>query len=157
VTTKDIFPVERSDDVHSTLEGLTDNELYLYESMLRITFPIYRDENVKSVKELTSDHLLVEFKSGLRTIFCRRGQEFLNIRDPEGYHSDAQILYEFKHMVIYWMRRRGMTQQQLAKMTGYSESAISRYINHNRMPDILVLSKLANALDVTIDAFFLYY
>ena len=148
---------ERSDNVHSTLDGLTDNELYMYELMLKITYPIYKDENVKSVKELTDRHLLVNFKNGSRTIFCRFGHQFLNVRDPEGVHSDAQILYEFKHMVRYWMARRGINQQQLAKLTGYSESAISRYINHNRMPDILTLSKLANALDVTVDAFFLYY
>ena len=34
--------------MHSTLEGLTDNELYMYELMLKITYPIYKDENVKS-------------------------------------------------------------------------------------------------------------
>ena len=143
--------------MYSTLEGLSDNELYLYESMLRIMFPIYRDENVKSVKELSSDHLLVNFKSGSRTIFCRQGQEFLNIRDPEGVHSDGQILYEFKHMVIYWMRRRGISQQQLARLCGYTEASLSRYINHTRMPNILTLFRLADALDVTVDSFFLYY
>ena len=46
---------------------------------------------------------------------------------------------------------RGMTQEELAKKTGVSQSQIARYENGNFEPNLDTLKALARELDVTID------
>ena len=48
-------------------------------------------------------------------------------------------------------KARGLTQQQLADMVGVSNVSLSNYERGAQMPDILTISKIANALGVSTD------
>jgi Zn-dependent peptidase ImmA (M78 family) len=55
-------------------------------------------------------------------------------------------------LVIETARRaRGVTQEELAESVGIRQGALSRYENGLRQPDEQILTKLADALDVTAD------
>lgn len=47
-------------------------------------------------------------------------------------------------------RQRKMTQEQLGELLGVSSKSISRWENGNTMPDILMISDIANILDVQV-------
>ena len=49
------------------------------------------------------------------------------------------------------MKDLGMNQKDLARETGLTESAISRYINGQRQPRLYNLIKIADALEMTVD------
>ena len=49
------------------------------------------------------------------------------------------------------MELLGMTQKDLARETGLTESAISRFINGQRQPRLYNLIKIADALEMTVD------
>ena len=49
------------------------------------------------------------------------------------------------------LKRNGLTQRELAKRTGISESTISRYVNENRVPTNSAIINLSNVLHTTSD------
>ena len=49
------------------------------------------------------------------------------------------------------MELLGMSQKDLARETGLTESAISRFINGTRQPRLYNLIKIADALEMTVD------
>lgn len=51
------------------------------------------------------------------------------------------------------MKEKGMSQKQLAKASGITEAAISKYISGEREPRITFLKRIADALDVPADEF----
>lgn len=55
---------------------------------------------------------------------------------------------EFAERLKKLRKEQGYTQQQLANLLGYSKSAISMYENGEREPELSVIQKIANILDV---------
>lgn len=158
MATSNKYSKKEVDIIYSTLSGISESELYLYQSLLNRMYPTIRDEEVESVKEICCDHLLVNFKNtGNRFIWCNLDQEILNIPDEWTEKSEVQVAYEFKHMIKYWIRRRVISQKMLSDITGYTTTSISRYINCERTPDLYILRKLAEALNITVDKFYLNY
>lgn len=49
------------------------------------------------------------------------------------------------------IRTKGISQKELAKKTGITESAISCYVNGTRVPRSDVLSRIAKVLDISTD------
>lgn len=49
------------------------------------------------------------------------------------------------------LRKKHMTQKQLAKLIDTTEVSISRYVNNNRVPKGDMIAKIASALDTTSD------
>lgn len=49
------------------------------------------------------------------------------------------------------LKEHKMTHRDLASATGLTESAVSRYINGNRIPNVKNLLKISKALGVTPD------
>ena len=49
-----------------------------------------------------------------------------------------------------FMKKNGYTQKQLAMRAGCTQTAISRYINNEREPDIRTMENLSIALGVTV-------
>lgn len=49
------------------------------------------------------------------------------------------------------LKKRGLSQKDLAMMVGVTESALTRYIKNEREPKIEVIANLATALETTVD------
>jgi transcriptional regulator with XRE-family HTH domain len=52
------------------------------------------------------------------------------------------------------LKLRGMSQKELADACGITEAAVSRYLNHGRMPKTIILKKMAEVLSVDVNIFF---
>ena len=142
--------------MYSTLEGLTDKELFLYEHLLNNNFPNIRDEDVKSVKQVGPRHILVTYKNGKRFIWYPSNNTFINVEDSD-VKSKNQEFYEFKHLMQYWMISKNKNTTTLAEDTNVNQSTISRYINCKRLPDIFTIKRIADALDISINDLFFDY
>ena len=53
--------------------------------------------------------------------------------------------------ILRIMKEKEMSQKQLAKASGITEAAISKYISGEREPRIAFLKRIADALDVPAD------
>lgn len=49
------------------------------------------------------------------------------------------------------LKEKGMTQNELAKLSNVSTTAISRYCNGDRVPNADILCRMASALNVSVD------
>lgn len=65
--------------------------------------------------------------------------------------TEKQVRIEFSQRLNNRLRRLGITQGELAEMTGLSEVIISRYMNHKASPSYMALIKISKALDCSID------
>ena len=56
---------------------------------------------------------------------------------------------------IAWFRKyKGYTQEELGQKIGVTNQAVSKWESETSMPDIMILPKIANALDITLDDLF---
>ena len=53
--------------------------------------------------------------------------------------------------ILPLMKKKGMTQRELANQIGVTETSISRYISGARMPKANIVVDMADALNTTTD------
>ncbi|MBE6621022.1 MAG: helix-turn-helix transcriptional regulator [Ruminococcaceae bacterium] len=56
--------------------------------------------------------------------------------------------------IAYFRKRKGYTQEELGQKIGVTNQAVSKWELETSMPDIMILPRIANALDVTLDDLF---
>ena len=59
----------------------------------------------------------------------------------------------WNEMVSDLMKTKGINQKQLSKLTGITESSISRYLNSDKTPRMDIVVNIAKALQVETDYF----
>ena len=65
--------------------------------------------------------------------------------------NEYELLEEFADNLQYFMRERGINQNQLAKQVGVSRTTINRYIQLERMPTLAVLLNIRYVLNCELD------
>lgn len=73
------------------------------------------------------------------------------VRRIDNELTEAQSRMELSRRIYNRMRKLGITQYELAAMTGLTEVTISRYMNCRSSPTYFSLSKIAKALKCTLD------
>lgn len=142
--------------MHSTLQGLTDEELYLYERFLNNNYPSIKNEDVLKVKFVCNHHIFIEFKNGNKFIWTPLDNRFISIRN-ENIKSREQEIYEFKYLMRFWMLVNNKNPNDLAEYMHTTRATISRYMNCERLPDIFTIKNMADALNIKIDDLFFNY
>ena len=56
--------------------------------------------------------------------------------------------------IAYFRKSKGYTQEELGSKLGVTNQAVSKWESETSMPDIMILPRIANALDVTLDDLF---
>jgi ribosome-binding protein aMBF1 (putative translation factor) len=67
----------------------------------------------------------------------------------EAYHA-AKLAYELGRSVRGLREQRGWSQSQLAAAAGMTQSAVARFEAGGTIPSLLVLDRLAHALDAEL-------
>ena len=65
--------------------------------------------------------------------------------------TEYTLMKEIGGNIRYMMEDANMNQKELAKASGLTEAAISRYVNGERIPTIASLLRLAYALCCEVD------
>ena len=126
----------------------------LWECVLRINPFISKDE-VFSIEELNEWDMLVTFTNGKKVIYDRFTGYHRNIfYESVNELTDKQEKKEFAYRLRMMMKRKYITQKQLAELIGTSQAMISKYINGEALPNVLVVRKIAKVLDCSMDDLF---
>ena len=64
--------------------------------------------------------------------------------------TEAQFIREFANNLQGELEYSYTSQKELSEMTGITESAISRYVNGERMPSLKNVIKIARALECSV-------
>ena len=59
--------------------------------------------------------------------------------------------YHVSEVIKYMMSFRNVTPKELSHMIGVSESAICQYRKHKKIPSLLIMIKIAEKLDMSLD------
>ena len=129
-----------------------DNMLWQY--VLKVD-PLAKEKDIAEIKELNDWDLLIVFKNGRKVIHDRFTDYHRNIfyRDVSEL-TDEQEKREFARRLRMMMKRKYITQEQLAELVGTTQSMISKYINGQTLPNVLTVRKIAKVLDCFIDELF---
>lgn len=117
--------------------------------------PFATKDDIESVTEINEWDLLIIFKDGRQILY----DTFNNFQKNKFYNSineitDEQEKREFAYRLRSIMNRKGITQEQLAEIIETSQVMISRYTTGQTIPSVIVLRKIAKALNCSMDDFF---
>lgn len=117
--------------------------------------PFATKDDIESVTEINDWDLLIIFKDGRQILY----DTFNNFQKNKFYNSineitEEQEKREFAYRLRSIMNRKGITQEQLAEIIETSQVMISRYTTGQTIPSVIVLRKIAKALNCSMDDFF---
>ena len=65
--------------------------------------------------------------------------------------TEEQIRERLAKNLTYYRKQKGLTQLELSTIINYSDKSISKWERGEGVPDVIVLSQLAELFDVTVD------
>ena len=65
--------------------------------------------------------------------------------------TEVRWMQRFSQTLNSMMREQGLSQRELARLSGISQATINRYLNEMQMPSIKAILNLAYALDCEFD------
>lgn len=65
--------------------------------------------------------------------------------------TDNEVSSHIAANIRRLLKARTMSQSELARQTGETQATISRLANGNQLPNVAILSRIADVFDVTID------
>lgn len=135
-------------------DSLPTEELYHY---VLEHYPDVKPEKVKTFYAINYYDILITYKNGERELF----DTFDGYRRYIKYETDAltekEHRKEFPILLTKMLRRKNITQEQLAKKIDISQSMISHYMTGRALPGYTILKKIANALDCSVDDLYLKF
>jgi len=79
------------------------------------------------------------------------------LKDPEFKKEYEKLEPEYRiiRQILALRRKKNLTQEQLAKITGAKQSSIARIESGRHNPSLRLLEKIAEALDTELDVRFI--
>lgn len=117
--------------------------------------PFIKKSDIKEVKEINQWELLFIFRNGEKIIYdtdsgYHRNIFYKNINEL----TEEQEKKEFGYALRSMMRRRFVTQEELAKSIGTSQTMVSHYMTGRHIPNGIILRKISKVLNCSIDELF---
>lgn len=104
---------------------------------------------------LNTFDLIATLKDGTRILYDDFDKTFRFLRD-EGELTELECRKKFGKKLSKLLYRKGITQKELAEMIGIKPAQLNRYILGMNTPGFYIVSKIAKALDCSIDEFTYY-
>lgn len=124
-------------------------ESYFYNSLLE-SFKLYNPSDADVVSWYASGpmELTITMSDGERLIYdhLERGIRVIQRTPEEDILPEGRWRVEFGFKLRERMAVKGLTQKDLAEMTGVSVLSINNYVNMKSTPSAYTIMKLANAL-----------
>lgn len=128
---------------------------YLMREAVLSVDPFAKKEDILKIEQLNEWDILIEFSNGRRVIY----DGFTKYHQDIYYDSINDITEEqekraFAHRLRVLMARNYISQEELAKEIGTSQTMISHYMNGRKTPNIITVRKIAKILNCSMDDFF---
>ncbi len=108
--------------------------------------PSARIEDIVKCDWINPFDVYIEFTNGEKYIYDTYNTCFRFISYTKETITDEQWKKEFRDKLYNYLKRNGISQEELAKGIGTSQQMISRYISGDAMPGIFMLHKIAKFL-----------
>lgn len=131
-----------------------DEKLYHY---VKYVDPFAQLEDMEELFMINDFDLFMKFKNGKKAVFDTFEYTSTAMRYGTNDLTDEQYKKEFSVILRKLMRRRFVSQEELAKRVGTTQQMISRYVNGDSFPSFPMMIKLAKALRCTVDDFYYKY
>lgn len=117
--------------------------------------PFIQKDDIEEVKEINQWELLFIFKNGEKIIYdidtgYHRSIFYKSINDL----TEEQERKEFGYALRSMMRRKFVTQEELASSIGVSQTMVSHYMTGRHIPNGITLRKISKVLSCSIDDLF---
>lgn len=122
---------------------------HLYEQFL--WHHRYLRDEVDHYEETGMGELTLYFKNGSRVIYDSFEDRCRDLPKDARTMTEKECNEEFAARLRGVMRRRGCSQRELSERTGFSQSAISKYVTGKTMPSFYSVDRIARALDCSVD------
>lgn len=122
---------------------------YLYERFLY--HYDYLKSNIERYEETGMDELTIYFKDGSKALYDGLEDRCRNLPKDSRHMTEEECTEEFAARLRSVMRRRGCSQRELSVRTGFSQSAISKYVTGKTMPGFYSVDRIARALECSVD------
>ena len=109
----------------------------------------YLEDNIIEHYEINQWELFIRLRNNDQFVY----DGFYNVITFNSYGdelTDEQELKELRKNLKKMLDRRFMTQEELANEVGVDRKTINRYLNGDRIPDAIVLVKIAKALKCSV-------
>lgn len=128
------------------------NERYLLEKFYKIDFFDNTKRDAISCLGVSDYELLIKDKYG-------------NIISYDDYEENARCVlnidrtdeidqsFEFSYRLYKIMKRKGITQQELADTGVVTQAQLSKYLNYKAVPNFFTIMKIASVLDCGVNEF----
>lgn len=110
----------------------------------------FPDEKIVRIEEIRADRIRIDLDDGKQYDYDSRLKILMPVYAGHGESDDDAIIKEFVLNIFVEMKTRGVSQEDLADMTGISQATISRYTNGDSVPDLTALRKIARALGCSV-------
>ena len=118
---------------------------YLYHRFL--SSYRYLEKDLEDCKETDNGELILYFKDGTRSIYDGIEDRCRHLPKDSRSMTEEECSAEFAARLRGVMRRKGCTQRELSIRTGFSQSAISKYVTGKTMPSFYSVDRIAKALE----------
>ena len=109
----------------------------------------YLEDNIIEHYEINQWELFIRLRNNDQFVY----DGFYNVIKFDSYGdelTDEQELKELRINLKKMLDRRFMTQEELAQEIGVDRVTVNRYLNGKRIPDAIVLRKIAKALKCSV-------
>lgn len=111
----------------------------------------YLADKVDHYEDAGNGQLLVYLRDGTRVLYDTFEDTCRNLPKDSQSMTESECNAEFAARLRTIMKRRGCTQRELSARTGFSQSAISKYVSGKTMPSFYSVDKIAKALGCSVD------
>lgn len=125
---------------------------FLQDCLMRID-PFVKEDEIEEARMVNDFDVLFVFKNGRRILIDSDTYYFRELYPEDHELTDEQRRYEFKRRLRTMMRRKNINQEELARCLGTTQTVISRYVTGESVPSYIVMEKIAEILNCSMDDF----
>lgn len=123
----------------------------LYENF-KLYFPVIAERAINITQDGPFD-IVVRMDDGTAMLYSDLNNTIRRLPNDSNNITEKEFRREFRFRVYKILNMRGMTQKDLARMTGITEANLSGYMTGKRTPTFYTASKIAKALDCSVEDF----
>lgn len=115
-------------------------------------FPFIVKDAIEII-QVSFNELLIKLNDGTSVLYDDRDNSIRMLPIDSHNMTEDETRHEFGIRLTKMMQLKGVTQNELSKLTGIPQSMISSYVNGRYTPSFYAVDKIAKALDCSTDDF----
>ena len=116
--------------------------------------PIINEDEIESYMYVSPYDVFIKFRDGRKYIYEQLENYLRPVYFKNNMITEEQFKKEFSYRLRTYMNRHYVSQEEMAKQIGTSQTMLYRYCNGLVLPSIYKIQLIANVLKYPLEAFF---